>query len=106
MIGGDRMKKIISIIIALTMVLSTVCAFAAGGISVNMLDVNLLDSVIKVKLAQAEEGQSILLLVTNPGYDDTASDIKYAVQNYQNLTADAEGEAEYSFKLYAPQDGE
>ena len=100
------MKKIISIIIALTMVLSTVCAFAAGGISVNMLDVNLLDSVIKVKLAQAEEGQSILLLVTNPGYDDTASDIKYAVQNYQNLTADAEGEAEYSFKLYAPQDGE
>lgn len=106
MIGGDRMKKIISIIIALTMVLSTVCAFAAGGISVNMLDVNLLDSVIKVKLAQAEEGQSVLLLVTNPGYDDTASDIKYAVQNYQNLTADAEGEAEYSFKLYAPQDGE
>ena len=106
MIGGDRMKKIISIIIALTMVLSTVCAFAAGGISINMLDVNLLDSVIKVKLAQAEEGQSILLLVTNPGYDDTASDIKYAVQNYQNLTADAEGEAEYSFKLYAPQDGE
>lgn len=100
------MKKIISIIIALTMVLSTVCAFAAGSISVNMLDVNLLDSVIKVKLAQAEEGQSILLLVTNPGYDDTASDIKYAVQNYQNLTADAEGEAEYSFKLYAPQDGE
>lgn len=106
MIGGDRMKKIISIIIALTMVLSTVCAFAAGGISVNMLDVNLLDSVINVKLAQAEEGQRILLLVTNPGYDDTASDIKYAVQNYQNLTADAEGEAEYSFKLYAPQDGE
>lgn len=106
MIGGDRMKKIISIIIALTMVLSTVCAFAAGGISINMLDVNLLDSVINVKLAQAEEGQSILLLVTNPGYDDTASDIKYAVQNYQNLTADAEGKAEYSFKLYAPQDGE
>ena len=100
------MKKIISIIIALTMVLSTVCAFAAGGISINMLDVNLLDSVINVKLAQAEEGQSILLLVTNPGYDDTASDIKYAVQNYQNLTADAAGEAEYSFKLYAPQDGE
>lgn len=106
MIGGDRMKKIISIIIALTMVLSTVCAFAAGGISVNMLDVNLLDSVINVKLAQAEEGQSILLLVTNPGYDDTATDIKYAVQNYHNLTADAEGKAEYSFKLYAPQDGE
>ncbi|MBO5098894.1 MAG: S-layer homology domain-containing protein [Clostridia bacterium] len=100
------MKKIISIIIALTMVLSTVCAFAAGGISVNMLDVNLLDSVINVKLAQAEEGQSILLLVTNPGYDDTATDIKYAVQNYHNLTADAEGKAEYSFKLYAPQDGE
>ena len=100
------MKKIISIIIALTMVLSTVCAFAAGGISVNMLDINLLDSVINVKLAQAEEGQSILLLVTNPGYDDTATDIKYAVQNYQNLTADAEGKAEYSFKLYAPQDGE
>ena len=100
------MKKIISIIIALTMLLSTVSAFASGSISVNMLDVNLLDSVIKVKLAQAEKGESILLVVTNPGYADDAADIKYAVQNFSNLTADDEGKAEYSFKLYAPLDGE
>ena len=100
------MKKIISIIIAVTMLLSTVSVFASTSVGVNMLDVNLLDSVIKVKLDNAENGESILLVVTNPGYDDTASDVKYAVQNYSNLTADAEGKAEYSFKLYAPQDGE
>ena len=100
------MKKIISIIIAVTMLLSTVSVFASTSVGVNMLDVNLLDSVIKVKLDNAENGESILLVVTNPGYDDTASDVKYAVQNYSNLTADAEGKAEYSFKLFAPQDGE
>ncbi len=100
------MKKIISIIIAVTMLLSTVSVFASTSVGVNMLDVNLLDSVIKVKLDNAENGENILLVVTNPGYDDTAADIKYAVQNYQSLTADEEGKAEYSFKLYAPQDGE
>ena len=100
------MKKIISIIIAVTMLLSTVSVFASTSVGVNVLDVNLLDSVIKVKLDNAENGESILLVVTNPGYDDTASDVKYAVQNYSNLTADAEGKAEYSFKLFAPQDGE
>ena len=42
------MKKIISIIIAVTMLLSTVSVFASTSVGVNMLDVNLLDSVIKV----------------------------------------------------------
>ena len=88
------------------MLLSTVSVFASTSIGVDMLDVNLLDSVIKVKLENAEKGESIFLVVTNPTYNDTAADVKNAVQNYSNLTADQDGKAEYSFKLFEAAYGE
>lgn len=96
------MKKITSLIVIVTMLISCYSAFAA---TIDMIDTDLSTGDVNITISEA--GEKSLIIVTNPGFtDEETENKKGAIQNTKILTSNENGEISYGFRLYNPANGE